>query len=420
MLIPRPQVRIPAKVSDSWSRIKAWWAIHWPPVIDSLLPGATEAELDELERLFRHKLPDDYRELYRINNGQKYDQQWPGAFIGQPFDALKQVMHTVQFNQNFILEQEVETYVIPCEWQTSSPPYAIRRNYTSFGTLPIGDWDGNCYGLDFDPGPNGISGQIINFGRDEEEKYVLATSLAHFLEDIADEIEAGNVVVGSINADERSPEWIGRPESEDQSLLNFYKDWSEAKLPTDFQSQIFLSEPVPLPGEPLSDADPDAAAARQLVEQFIQVMHEYEAKWLAIRPIQQLGYTEFCESSRGYWGEEIDQETVSDPEQLHIGVHVEQAIAEKAEIFRRFCTPTESHISRWRADMFVQTFPLTYDPARDRVSEVRRESTDLLAVYLQQITDQLVRFRIYKVDGRWLILSKNHSSDHVSFDSARL
>jgi hypothetical protein len=37
---------------------------------------------------------------------------------------------------------------------------------------------------------------VINFGGDEHNKYVLATSWGRFLEDFADELEAGNFAIG--------------------------------------------------------------------------------------------------------------------------------------------------------------------------------------------------------------------------------
>ena len=46
-----------------------------------------------------------------------------------------------------------------------------------------------------DPGPSVVVGQVINFGRDQEQKFVLARSWAHFLEDVADELERGKFVI---------------------------------------------------------------------------------------------------------------------------------------------------------------------------------------------------------------------------------
>jgi len=58
----------------------------------------------------------------------------------------------------------------------------VKCEYANTKWLPlIGDWSGNFIGLDFDPDSKGSKGQVINFGRDEEEKYVFADSLEEFL-----------------------------------------------------------------------------------------------------------------------------------------------------------------------------------------------------------------------------------------------
>nr|WP_305955588.1 SMI1/KNR4 family protein [Pseudomonas sp. R2-60-08W] len=44
------------------------------------------------------------------------------------------------------------------------------------------DYGGNHLGVDLDPGEYGVSGQVINFGSDEEEKFVLASSVGTFME----------------------------------------------------------------------------------------------------------------------------------------------------------------------------------------------------------------------------------------------
>jgi hypothetical protein len=86
--------------------------------------------------------------------------------------------------------------------------------------------DSNHIGIDLDPGPCGVVGQVINFGRDQERKYVLARSWAHFLEDVAEELEAGNFVItgteGHRSFDMREPR-MG------ELWLNL-REWSGAKI----------------------------------------------------------------------------------------------------------------------------------------------------------------------------------------------
>ena len=42
------------------------------------------------------------------------------------------------------------------------------------------------------PGPAGVAGQVINFGRDEDNKFVLAYSLTEFIAWLIAQYQAGN------------------------------------------------------------------------------------------------------------------------------------------------------------------------------------------------------------------------------------
>ncbi|TNH02471.1 hypothetical protein FHQ26_04945 [Testudinibacter sp. TR-2022] len=61
---------------------------------------------------------------------------------------------------------------------TSTPKNAIQKKYFHYKWLPIfSDGGGNYLGIDLDPDTKGKKGQVINFGRDEEDMFVLAQSL---------------------------------------------------------------------------------------------------------------------------------------------------------------------------------------------------------------------------------------------------
>jgi len=117
---------------------------------------------------------------------------------------------------------------------TSSPEGAIRRLHACRGWIPLVEMnDSNHIGIDLDPGPSGVVGQVINFGRDQERKYVLARSWAHFLEDVADELEGGNFV---ITEDEGSKSFRLKGPHRGELWLNL-KEWSEAKLDPAFRDR---------------------------------------------------------------------------------------------------------------------------------------------------------------------------------------
>jgi hypothetical protein len=53
--------------------------------------------------------------------------------------------------------------------------------------------------LDFDPEINGTIGQIINFGREEEEKTVLANSFEEFIDWYIQELDRGNYLIKEVD-----------------------------------------------------------------------------------------------------------------------------------------------------------------------------------------------------------------------------
>ncbi|NLF42257.1 MAG: hypothetical protein GX587_06145 [Bacteroidales bacterium] len=79
---------------------------------------------------------------------------------------------------------------------TSFPENSIKKKYFHFKWIPIfSDYGGNYIGLDLDPDTNGKKGQIINFGRDEENMFVLADNISEFLDLISEEINKPNSVL---------------------------------------------------------------------------------------------------------------------------------------------------------------------------------------------------------------------------------
>lgn len=73
---------------------------------------------------------------------------------------------------------------------TSTPEDCIKKKYFHYKWIPIfSDFGGNYIGMDLDPDIKGKKGQIINFGRDEENMFVLADNLREFFDFIIQEIK---------------------------------------------------------------------------------------------------------------------------------------------------------------------------------------------------------------------------------------
>lgn len=66
---------------------------------------------------------------------------------------------------------------------TSTPEGAIKKMYFNPKWIPVfSDHGGNYIGIDLDPDTNGTKGQVIIFGRDEEDMFVLSNSITDFFD----------------------------------------------------------------------------------------------------------------------------------------------------------------------------------------------------------------------------------------------
>lgn len=76
---------------------------------------------------------------------------------------------------DYIWEKEIDF--------SSCPKDKIKKKYFHYKWIPIfHDFGGNFIGIDLDPDINGVKGQIIIFGRDEEKMIVVADSFDEFLD----------------------------------------------------------------------------------------------------------------------------------------------------------------------------------------------------------------------------------------------
>lgn len=247
-LVERPLARVAASVAESWKRIEAWLESNAPAVRKSLRGPASETDLDRLEETIGLALPDDVRESYLIHDGQsrldiEEDEYIPGVFFGL-FPLPLSYGEGVEWCWKNRISGEPDSYKeispdTPGNRLSSYPPGAVRLAQLRPAWVPL-YWDSgrSCMGIDLDPGPRGISGQVIPFGwalgLGDEERWVLAQSWAHFLEDIADELEAGHAAVESPEV--AGENWYYLKGTPKGYLWNSIREWSKAKLPRDFQS----------------------------------------------------------------------------------------------------------------------------------------------------------------------------------------
>lgn len=149
------------------------------PGYDSLFnPPATGEQLAAYEKLTGFPVPEDLKKLYTLHNGQRRSEKYGiDFFFSLPFLTLDESMQQWKF-----LNAELGDYSMFNYKSHSMPPGHVREQYLNRNWIPFcKDSGGNYIGVDLDPDVQGTVGQVINFGRDEDTKYVIAPGLEAFL-----------------------------------------------------------------------------------------------------------------------------------------------------------------------------------------------------------------------------------------------
>jgi cell wall assembly regulator SMI1 len=154
------------------------------------LPGVSELALRHFEAAVGFELPLSVRAFWSVCGGEA---KLGGAGVAcgfvllSPQAALAEWQSLAQLRAR-VGDEELEALARPC---LSKPPGTIREQYSLPGWIPL--WkephEANYVGVDLDPGPNGVVGQVIGFGRDEDEKRVLFWDYAEALAWLSEQLQ---------------------------------------------------------------------------------------------------------------------------------------------------------------------------------------------------------------------------------------
>jgi cell wall assembly regulator SMI1 len=174
---PKPVVKVdPAAVARdveaSWKRIDAWLKKNAPHVYEGLSPGATEAQIAEVERKLKVELPPDVRASWRVHDGGGEESNLlpPSEKDGLAFSplSLKQMARDYKSQRSWV------------GWEKGWLPIAANL---------AGDYQ--CVDLASDDGDPATRGRVIEFLHELSDYEPLATSLADRLRDLAGGLESG-------------------------------------------------------------------------------------------------------------------------------------------------------------------------------------------------------------------------------------
>jgi cell wall assembly regulator SMI1 len=207
----KPKPMIEEDITPVLARLDAWYAANLPQPDHGFNPPATDAQIVAFEQSIGLKLPQSFHDLYRWHDGETDELR--GHIYGLPLLPLEKVFAEHQLWKNVLEDIDGDPYAIP---GGSWPKDAVDPAYINPAWLPLtSDGGGNSIGLDFDPWPAGRVGQVIIFGRDEDEKVVLAESLGQFLDWVARLLESGNFELETIEGEEGLPVIVMKEPSTD-------------------------------------------------------------------------------------------------------------------------------------------------------------------------------------------------------------
>ncbi|MBI1371734.1 MAG: beta-1 3-glucan biosynthesis protein [Phycisphaera sp.] len=202
-------------VGDAWDRIEAWAADNCPQILVDLAGPCKEASLARLEEDIGMPVPESFRASYERHDGQRPDAI--GFIGGMQLLSLRYVRRHRAFWADLAASQTDKDANIVNEHCRSDRPGAVKPVYANGLWVPFAyDRVGNHLGIDLDPGPNGVAGQIVNFGCDQNIKYVMAPSLEAFMHWYADQLEAGRIAL----AETLGHYWFEIIDPPDLRLLN--------------------------------------------------------------------------------------------------------------------------------------------------------------------------------------------------------
>ena len=154
--------------------------------------GASEADFAELEQTLGYALPEEFKELYRVANGEA---DIDGVFAGEEWLSIERIIDEYNIWQELYQNgtfQEDDGTPYGCE-----PEAGIKPDFWwNPKWIPLSaDGGGNGKMIDLDPSEQGTAGQIIQMWHDDEAREKVANSLREFLQNYVRDLEAGLYVL---------------------------------------------------------------------------------------------------------------------------------------------------------------------------------------------------------------------------------
>lgn len=228
------------EVRLAWRHISNWINREYPDLLLTVQLKCTDADISDFQKDLEIVLPGCVKEFYKIVDGQ-FGQlpEVPGLIYGLKLCLLDDIVtlslqwrkvakilgeniprqelaaltlsHSITSKHLRLDSGEIPTptgsamslryvsaattkpEVFVSRKQRSIPPGYILEEFAHHMWIPlVTDGVGNCIGIDLAPGPDGKEGQVILFGRDFDDKFLIAPNWGDYLLSFANDLETGN------------------------------------------------------------------------------------------------------------------------------------------------------------------------------------------------------------------------------------
>lgn len=168
-------------MEEVWRRIQLEFDKKYPIMNSTLNTGVSESDFFELEKIIGNPLPNEFKEFYRVHNGQQ--QTHLTLFDG---DLLLDTNRIIQEWQNWhAILPEIEQQVLN-EFGSrieSSPEKGIKKDWWNRNWIPFtSNGCGDSFCIDLDPDAEGKYGQIIRMWHDDALRELVAESFKDWIE----------------------------------------------------------------------------------------------------------------------------------------------------------------------------------------------------------------------------------------------
>jgi len=208
-------------LESTWKNYVDWLAEHAPDAFENLAPPATDQQLADLEKSVGQRLPEELSALLRLSNGQK-DLARCCALPGLVFLSAEHIANQWQKWEDFRSGETAEGLEALDDYARALDP-GVRDVYTHPGWLPLLK-DGaraDFVGLDLAPIDDGVVGQIINFGRDEDKHFVAFPKLSGLIDFWLTEVQKGTCSVSPPDLPDYPYAWFAHEKNSIDVLRRF-------------------------------------------------------------------------------------------------------------------------------------------------------------------------------------------------------